>query len=64
MAGTETKPANKFAVGLQGENVMVMFPVPQRLSKKDALNLAAWIVVLAADDDEEWEAMLEMVRNT
>jgi class 3 adenylate cyclase len=65
MAGTETTPRNKFAVGLQGDNVMVMFPVPQRLAKADALNLAAWIVVLAAaEDEEEWEKMLEAVRNT
>jgi hypothetical protein len=65
MAGTETTPRNKFAVGLQGESIMVMFPVPQRLSKADALNLAAWIVVLAAEgDEEEWEQMLETVRNS
>lgn len=56
---------NKFFVGLGGvdEIVFALRPVPQRISKADALILAAWLVALA-DDQQEFGKILEAVQNT
>ena len=53
---------NKQLVGVRGETVVIQHS-PYRLSKADALNVAAWLVALA-DDNNEFPAILEAVRNT
>ena len=41
---------NDFLVGVQGgETIVILRPVPQQITKAQALNLAAWLVVLADD---------------
>ena len=46
--------SNKFLVGAQGENIIVGLPMrAARMTKEDALNLAAWIVALATPDAEK-----------
>jgi hypothetical protein len=60
----EIDTTNRFLVGTDG--IGITFPliaVPRRLSKADALNLAAWLVALA-DDGNEFPALLEAVNNT
>lgn len=42
---------NKYMVGVQGDNVVIMNPPRGPISKADALMLAAWIVTLAANDE-------------
>ncbi len=42
---------NKFMVASQGGQIVMLAPVT-RMSKADALNLAAWLVVLADERDE------------
>lgn len=54
---------NKFFVGIQGDNIVTMRPVPTRMSKDDALNLAAWLAVLA-DERDQFQSILEAVQNT
>jgi hypothetical protein len=55
---------NKFMVGVQGETIVFMRPVPQRLSKEDALVLGAWIVALATDNPEkDFKLLLDAVLN-
>ncbi len=45
---------NKYLVGLQGDRIRVMmFLATSSMSKEDALNLAGWLVTLAADDPEK-----------
>ncbi len=41
--------ANKFFIGIRGDQIVFMRPVPIELSKSDALNLAAHLVAMAAD---------------
>jgi len=45
---------NKHFVGLQGDEIVVLRP-PTRLSRQDALLLAAWLVALAEQEDGEQE---------
>ena len=45
---------NKFLVGTQGEEIAILRRVPTRMTKDEALNLAAWLAVMA--DDKPGEA--------
>jgi len=44
---TDIDTSNKFMVGLGGESIIFLRPIPPSMSKEDALNLAAYIVALA-----------------
>lgn len=55
--------ANKYGVGLFGNAIMITLPPTIIPNKKDALNLAAWLVVLA-DENNEFSKVLEAVRST
>jgi len=57
----EIDTANKFFVGVRGDEITVMRP-PHLMSKKDALVFAAHLVSLA-DDRGEFAAILEAVQN-
>lgn len=53
---------NRCGVGMRGERVVIL-RFRAELSKREAVNLAAWIVALA-DEDEEFKRLLQAVRNT
>jgi hypothetical protein len=55
---------NKFAVGVQGDKITIFNIVgPARISKEEALNLAAWLVSLADPGGEKFADMLSAVQN-
>lgn len=59
---TDHDTTNRFAVGLRGEHVTVMLPLPPMLTTAEALNLAAYLVATA--DDGSFEGLLEAVMDT
>jgi hypothetical protein len=55
---------NVLFVGASGDHVVIAgFPDRPVLPKSLALNLAAWLVALA-DDDDQFDELLERVRGT
>ena len=53
--------ANLFAVGSRGETIMIgRRNIVSVLSKEEALNLAAWLVLIA-DDRNEFPALLKEI---
>lgn len=57
--------SNRFMVGANGRGrVMCLLPIPQEMSREDALNLAAYIVVLADPDRKDFDALLRGIENT
>jgi hypothetical protein len=54
---------NRFMVSMRGDGLLVPIRPVQILTKDDALNLAAWLVAMA-DDNDEFPVLLEAVRNT
>lgn len=57
----EHDTTNNGLVGLQGDMIVFLKPVG-KLTKAEALNLAAWMVVLA-DDEDNFPALLDAVKN-
>lgn len=59
---------NKFFVGVGGNDIIFMRPIPQKISKSDAIELAAWIVCLADDnmgkEGGQFKTALNDVMNT
>lgn len=53
---------NIFFVGVSGSDIVILKPVPGRMSKEDAMNLAAWIVALT--DEDEFAKKLADVQGT
>lgn len=58
--------ANRFMVGAVGTDLLIMniSMSHARLSRKDALNLAAWLAALADPSGECFDKILDKVRNT
>jgi hypothetical protein len=54
---------NEFLVGSMGGDIVIQ-RLKQRMTKDEALNLAAWIVALADPTGEKWEKTLEAVLET
>ena len=61
--------SNKFLVGARGETVMVMsgvglggFSARIAMTKEDALNLAAWLSVIADPSGEEFARLVAEIR--
>lgn len=56
---------NLFAVGAAGDRIVILRSAAcaQMMTKDVALNLAAWLVALA-DDDDHFAELLERVRST
>ena len=52
---------NKFMVGVGRGGLCFIMPPPPFFSKKDALNMAAWLVALAEEDEGEFDAILKAV---
>ena len=59
----ENEIANTQFVGVRGDTIVVLMP-KQKMTKREALVHAAWIVALVADTDEEFQEILKIVRNT
>ncbi len=53
---------NKFMVGINGNDIVIMRLAQARLSQADALNLAAWLVALA-DHGDRFDKLLQAVEN-
>lgn len=58
--GKTINTVNKFMIGTQGDSYLFLRPVPQRISKDDALVLAAYIVAMNCNE-EEWQAVYQAV---
>ena len=58
-----TDTANHFCVSLNADSILCLRPIPQRMTKGEALNLAAWLVAMA-DDHDDFPALLDAVQNT
>jgi len=58
-------PENKFLVGSQGEQIVIRLPMRSaRMSKEDALTLAAWLVAMAETEQGQFQAVLAEVENS
>jgi len=59
-------PENKFLVGVQGEQIVVGLPFrTARMSKEEALTLAAFLVALSTlDPEKDFQPLLEAVMET
>lgn len=53
---------NMFFVGARGHDILIMRQVPNKMTREEALNLAAWIVALS--DEDEFAEALKKVQNT
>lgn len=63
MKGDKVDTTNKFFVALLGTQVMIGNP-RGRMTKREALGLAAWLVALAEDEPGEFNEVLEAVRTS
>lgn len=56
---------NEFGIGVQGDYIVFIFPRQPVLSKPQALKMAAFLVALADDSENESEfrAWLDAVKN-
>lgn len=61
MAEPNTK--NEFFVGSAGGDVVIMKSPQGRITRAQALNLAAWIVAIT-DPEDEFTELLQAIRNT
>lgn len=59
----EHSTANDFFVSVNNDDIIFLMPIPARISREKALNLAAWIVALA-DVDDEFDDIFKKVQNT
>lgn len=56
---------NKFFVSMKGDgSLIIMRPVPRELSKEDARNLAAWLMVMSTPDPADREEAILSVEST
>jgi len=55
---------NEFFVGIQNDNIILikLLSIPQVLSKERALNLAAWLYMLADEGDGKFEKIVKEER--
>ncbi len=54
---------NKFMVGVRGDQIVIMLPPMGAISKPDALMLAAWIVALSTNDEDQFAEYLAAVQS-
>jgi hypothetical protein len=60
--GGRPKMDNLFFVSAQGDNIVTLRPVPQKMTRDQALNLAAWIVAIT--NETEFKITLLAVQRT
>lgn len=53
--------SNSQMVGVQGDNILIMMP-KQKMTKAEALVLAAWLLMLA-DDNDDFGLIIEKVQS-
>lgn len=58
----EIDTTNIFSVGAMGANIIILIPPAGPLSKTEALNLAAYLVAMAEEEDGEFQRVLEAVQ--
>lgn len=58
----EIDTTNKFLVSRKGNDIVFRRTVPPRISRIDAVNLAAWIVAMCPR--ENFTAILDAIQNT
>lgn len=62
---TPLDSSNKFVVCVSGEQIAFCgSAVPRWLSREDAINLAAWLAVLADPGREKFNAMVTAIENS
>ena len=54
---------NRFMVAARGDNIVILRPA-RELTRDDALNLAAWLLVLAGTTPEEREKAVAVIEET
>lgn len=57
--------SNMFAVGVTGvsmSKVIINLPVPRPLTREQALNLAAWLIVLADPEGKDFARLVEAIK--
>ena len=59
----EIDTSNDYLVGMLGDDLAFLLPLPSTIPKDKALRLAAWIVAMT-DRNDEFPAILEAVCNT
>jgi hypothetical protein len=52
---------NEFLIGMQGETVVIIRPVPQRLTLQQAVTLASWLTVIADPTGQLVKAKIEEI---
>jgi hypothetical protein len=52
---------NEFLIGMQGETVVAMRPLPQQMTRQQAVSLAAWLTVIADPSGEHIAAKIEEI---
>lgn len=63
--GKPVESANLFCVGGMGDQLVIVRPPMGKLTKAQALNLAAWLVCMATEGEtSEFEPYLEAVLST
>lgn len=53
---------NKQMVGVRGNNIVFLNP-PTKMTKREALVMAAWIVCLAENDEDDFGLIVEAVQS-
>jgi hypothetical protein len=56
----DESPGNRFLVGSQGRNAVILGMGGVTISKTDALNLAAWLVIVS-DESEGYRDFLALL---
>lgn len=49
---------NDFFIGVQGETIVFLLPVPQQLTRQQAINLSVWLAVLADPEQTQTQAAI------
>lgn len=55
---------NKFGVGMQAGDIAMLNPPPRRITRQDALLLAAYLVCMADPAGDQFPKVLEAVQST
>jgi hypothetical protein len=55
---------NKFGVGMQSGDIALLNPPPRRVTRQDALLLAAYLVCMADPGGDQFPKVLEAVQST
>lgn len=59
---SEIDTSNDFFVGSRGADIVLM-KTPGTMTKAQALRLAAWLVILADDDEVRFNEVLEAIKD-